>query len=119
MQASGDWGSTAQKTLISRSPSPAQVNGPVDCSSAFEGAKKDASSSQYGTGKRPSNFAQQSIIEVAEMDETVALQLQLQYLINRDLVTEDQATKPLLAELIYLPQATLQVAAYINKMILH
>jgi hypothetical protein len=60
-------------------------------------------------------LAQQNVIEVLEMDEHMAMQLLQKYLINQDLVNNEQDTKALLAQLTYLPLAIVQAAAYINE----
>ncbi len=60
-------------------------------------------------------LAQQSVVEVAEMDEPEATKLLQKCLINQDLVREDQDRKALLAQLTYLPLAMVQAAAYINE----
>jgi tetratricopeptide (TPR) repeat protein len=60
-------------------------------------------------------LAGRNVIEVAEMDETIAIQLLQKYLINQELVDIEQDTKALLTHLTYLPLAMVQAAAYINK----
>ena len=60
-------------------------------------------------------LAHQNIMEVLEMDEKVAIQLLQKYLVNQDLVKNEQDTKALLIQLTYLPLAIVQAAAYINE----
>jgi tetratricopeptide (TPR) repeat protein len=60
-------------------------------------------------------LARQNVIEVAEMNETIATQLLQKCLINQELVENEQDTKALLAQLTYLPLAMVQAAAYINE----
>jgi tetratricopeptide (TPR) repeat protein len=60
-------------------------------------------------------LARQNVIEVVEMNETVAMQLLQKYLINQELVDNEQDTKALLRQLTYLPLAIVQAAAYVNE----
>ncbi|KAF2808823.1 FabD/lysophospholipase-like protein [Mytilinidion resinicola] len=59
--------------------------------------------------------AQQSIVEVPEMDEEMATQLLRKSLVNSNLLNNKQDTQALLIELTHLPLAIVQAAAYINK----
>jgi hypothetical protein len=59
-------------------------------------------------------LAYQSVIEVPEMDEDVAIQLLQKCLVNPNLVNNRPDTTALLKELAYLPLAIVQAAAYIN-----
>jgi hypothetical protein len=60
-------------------------------------------------------LAHQNVVEVPEMNENVAIQLLQKYLVNRDLVDNEQDVKALLAQLTSLPLAIVQAAAYINE----
>src|ERR1700722_4769283 len=60
-------------------------------------------------------LAHQNIVEVPEMDETVAAQLLQKCLIDQNLINSQQDTTALLAQLTYLPLAIVQAAAYINE----
>ena len=58
-------------------------------------------------------LAQQSIVDVSQMDEDIATQLLQKCVVNQDLA--DQDTKSLLIHLTYLPLAIVQAASYINE----
>ncbi|PMD24975.1 HET-domain-containing protein [Hyaloscypha hepaticicola] len=60
-------------------------------------------------------LAKNNIVEVPEMEETVATQLLQKCLVNPDLVKNRTDTKALLTELTYLPLAIVQAVAYINE----
>ena len=60
-------------------------------------------------------LAQQSIVEVPEMDEIAGIQLLRNSLVNPDLTDNTPATKTLLEELTFLPLAIAQSVAYINE----
>jgi hypothetical protein len=60
-------------------------------------------------------LAHQNIVEVPKMNENVATQLLQKYLVNQDLVNNEQDVKALLTELTYLPLAIVQAAGYINQ----
>jgi tetratricopeptide (TPR) repeat protein len=60
-------------------------------------------------------LAQQNIVEVSEMNESVARQLLQKYLVNQDLIKNEQDTTTLLKHLTCLPLAIVQAAAYINE----
>ena len=60
-------------------------------------------------------LAHQNIVEVPEMDETIAAQLLQKCLIDQNLINSQQDTTALLAQLTYLPLAIVQAAAYINE----
>jgi tetratricopeptide (TPR) repeat protein len=60
-------------------------------------------------------LAHQNVVEVPEMKKDVAMQLLQKYLVNQDLVNNEQDVKTLLAQLTYLPLAIVQAAAYINE----
>ncbi len=60
-------------------------------------------------------LAQQTVIEVSEMDEKIARLLLRKSLINQDLLTSHQDTLELLQKLTFLPLAIVQAAAYINE----
>jgi len=60
-------------------------------------------------------LAHEDIVEVPEMDETVAAQLLQKCLIDQNLINSQQDTAELLAQLTYLPLAIVQAAAYINE----
>jgi len=57
----------------------------------------------------------QHVIEVSEMDKEMAELLLRKSLINQDLLNSRQDTLELLQQLIFLPLAIVQAAAYINK----
>lgn len=59
-------------------------------------------------------LAHQNIVEVSEMDETVAMQLLQKCLVDQHPINSHNATA-LLAQLTYLPLAIVQAATYINK----
>ncbi|OCK88522.1 TPR-like protein [Cenococcum geophilum 1.58] len=60
-------------------------------------------------------LAHQNIVEVGEMNETVATELLQKCLFNKDLVNNRLDTTTLLNELTYLPLAIVQAAAYISE----
>jgi hypothetical protein len=60
-------------------------------------------------------LAGQNIIEVREMNETVATELLQKCLVNKDLVNNRLDTTTLLEQLTCLPLAIVQAAAYINE----
>jgi tetratricopeptide (TPR) repeat protein len=60
-------------------------------------------------------LAKNNIVEVPEMEETVATQLLQKCLVNPDLVKNRPDTEALLTELTYLPLAIVQAVAYINE----
>ena len=60
-------------------------------------------------------LAPQSIVEVTEMDENVAIQLLQKSLVNPNLVNNRPDTTALLKELPSLPLAIVQAVAYINE----
>jgi hypothetical protein len=60
-------------------------------------------------------LAEQNVIEVPEMDEHIAMQLLQKCLVNQDLVSNEQDTKALLAQLTYLPLAIVQAAASLTR----
>jgi tetratricopeptide (TPR) repeat protein len=60
-------------------------------------------------------LAQQNIVEVSEMNKSVAAQLLQKYLVNQDLIKNEQDTTALLKQLSCLPLSIVQAAAYINE----
>ena len=60
-------------------------------------------------------LAHQNIVKVTEMSENIATSLLQKYLVNQDLVSNEQDTKLLLTQLTCLPLAIVQAAAYINE----
>jgi tetratricopeptide (TPR) repeat protein len=60
-------------------------------------------------------IARSNVIEVAEMDEEMAMQLLTKSLINQELLNSHQDAQKLLEQLTFLPLAIVQAAAYINE----
>jgi hypothetical protein len=60
-------------------------------------------------------LAHQNIIEVPEMNKKTSTQLLQKYLVDQDLLSNEQGTNALLTQLTYLPLAIVQAAAYINE----
>ncbi|KAF2201575.1 hypothetical protein GQ43DRAFT_455682 [Delitschia confertaspora ATCC 74209] len=60
-------------------------------------------------------LAQQNVVDLPAMEEDVASQLLEKYLVDSKLVNSRQDTSALLSQLIYLPLAIVQAAAYINE----
>lgn len=60
-------------------------------------------------------IAAANVIEVAEMDEEMAMQLLTKSLINQELLNSHQDARKLLEQRTFLPLAIVQAAAYINE----
>ncbi|CAN9472976.1 unnamed protein product [Alternaria alternata] len=60
-------------------------------------------------------IAAANVIEVAEMDEEMAMQLLTKSLINQELLNSHQDAQKLLEQLTFLPLAIVQAAAYVNE----
>ena len=60
-------------------------------------------------------LAHHNVVEVPEMDETIATQLLQKCLVDQNLINSQEDTTALLAQLTYLPLAIVQAAAYINE----
>jgi tetratricopeptide (TPR) repeat protein len=60
-------------------------------------------------------LAHQNVVEVPAMDDKKAIQLLQKYLVDQDLVSNEDDTRALLAHLTGLPLAIAQAAAYINE----
>ena len=60
-------------------------------------------------------IAAANVIEVAEMDEEMAMQLLTKSLINQEPLNSHQDARKLLEQLTFLPLAIVQAAAYINE----
>ena len=60
-------------------------------------------------------IARSNVIEVAEMDEEMAMQLLTKSLMNQEFLNSRQDARNLLEQLTFLPLAIVQAAAYINE----